>query len=76
MEYDKLGYGSIMLLDEIAFNGWSDLNRVAGSSLTVLIYVHEILDPIVRSCRCAMGCNASHHTVHVVIEMDWSAWSL
>ena len=36
----------------------------------------EILDPIVRSCRCAMGCNASHHTVHVVIEMDWSAWSL
>ena len=33
MEYDKLGYGSIMLLDEIAFNGCSDLNRVAGGSL-------------------------------------------
>ena len=29
MEYDNLGYGSIMLLDELAFNGCSDLNRVA-----------------------------------------------
>ena len=26
------------MLDEIAFNGCSDLNRVAGGSLTVLIY--------------------------------------
>ena len=74
MEYDKLmGYGSIMLLDEIAFNGCSDLNRVAGGSL---VNIHEILNPIVRSCHCAMGCNSSHHTVHVVIEMDWSAWYL
>ena len=39
VEYDKLGYGSIMLLDEIAFNGCSDLNRVAAGSLTVLIYM-------------------------------------
>ena len=39
VEYDKLGYGSIMLLDEIAFNRCSDLNRVAGGSLTVLMYM-------------------------------------
>ena len=38
VEYDKLGYGSIMLLDEIAFNECSDLNRVAGGSLTFLIH--------------------------------------
>ena len=41
---DKLDYGSIMLLDELAFNGSSDLNRVAGGSLVEKPFLNFIVD--------------------------------
>ena len=46
-----MGWNSIMLWDEIAFNRCSNLNRVAGGSLTVLIDMYE------SNCEIMLLCN-------------------